>query len=115
MTTPLAPLLPRLGDSSQTFVRLLGHPRTVQVSGLGVVRRFLSGGQTVSVLFDRDQAIALHASYADDSFTPFQLQYRWYRSRDGNTRFYVGEDGWAIVSERCPREGLHLLSPTWRL
>lgn len=116
MTTSLEPPAPRLGDPLATFIQLLGEPTLVRQSRFGTVRRFVQGGQRVTVLLDGDRAIALHATFADDDLTPFQLQYRWYRARgDRDYRFYVGEDGWALVSRRCPLEALRLLGRGWRV
>lgn len=105
-------LVPRLGDAAETFALRLGAPWRAERCSVGVVHWFRDEEDAVLVvLFDANQAVALHAPYPHAGLRRQELTTLLTRYRGKEAiHLYAAETGLILATNRCPRPAVEYLA-----
>jgi hypothetical protein len=111
MAAPAPSAVPHLGEMSATFAVLFGAPLRVESHGAGVIRWYLHGGASFTVLFDRNRAIAVQFPHHARELRRRDLR-RMVDAVSGEQSGHVYiDDASVIVAEaHCPRSAIDLLA-----
>jgi len=100
----------RLGDTAATFEQCYGVAERSVLTGAGVVRRYLNGRQTLTVLFAHDEAIAIASGFAPPVRPRHWLEPEALDGSGEAPRVLLHDAGWVTATPTCPLAAIKLLA-----